>query len=96
MGLRDGVLIPESDPRWPVQQGLFHSCNRRAEWLRCVDISHLSPVIPSEASSLKFANGVCTTILDSSLRCAAFRMTEEICAAFGTKGDEGAEFGMTE
>ena len=54
--------------------------------LSCMDISHLSPVIPWEARHLKSANGVCAKILDSSLRSAAFRMTE----------DEGAPFGMTE
>ena len=43
--------------------------------LGCVDISHLSTVIRSEARILKSVNGVCATILDSSLRCAAFRMT---------------------
>jgi hypothetical protein len=48
--------------------------------------SFVPPVIPSEAKNLKIANDVCTTILDSSLRCAAFRMT----------GDEGAAFRMTE
>ena len=29
----------------------------------------------AEAGNLKSVNGVCATILDSSLRCAAFRMT---------------------
>ena len=43
--------------------------------LGCVDISHLSPGIASEAGNLKFVNGMCATSLDSSLRCAAFRMT---------------------
>ena len=46
-------------------------------WLGCVDISHLSPVIPSEARNLKSVNGVCATSLDSSLRCAPFRMTRK-------------------
>ena len=40
-----------------------------------VEISPLSPVIASEVTSLKSVNGVCATSLDSSLRCAAFRMT---------------------
>ena len=40
-----------------------------------MDISPLSPVIASEAGNLKFVNGMCATSLDSSLRCAAFRMT---------------------
>ena len=47
--------------------------------LGCVDILRLSfitSVISSEARNLKSENGVCTTNLDSSLRCAAFRMTE--------------------
>ena len=48
-------------------------------------ISHLSPVIRSAASKLKSVDGVCATILDSSLRCAAFRLA----------GDEGASFRMT-
>ena len=61
------------------------SC-RLGRWLGCADISHLARVIPSEARNLKSVNGVCATILDSSLRCAAFRMTE----------DKGAAFGMTE
>ena len=43
--------------------------------LDCVDNSHLLPVTPSEAKKLRSVNGVCATILDSSLRCAAFRMT---------------------
>ena len=46
----------------------------------------MSPVIPSEARNLKSVNGVCASSLDSSLRCAAFRMT----------GEEGAAFRMTE
>ena len=33
-------------------------------------------VIPRATRNLKSANGLCATILDSSLRCAAFRMTE--------------------
>ena len=44
----------------------------------------MSLVIRSEARYLKSVNGVFATILDSSLRCAEFRMT----------GDEGAGFGM--
>ena len=40
-----------------------------------MDISRLSPVIPREARDLKSVNGVCATLLDSSLRCASFRMT---------------------
>ena len=47
--------------------------------LGCVDIlrvSFIASVISSEARNLKSENGVCTTNLDSSLRCAAFRMTE--------------------
>ena len=52
----------------------------------CVDFFELSPVIPREARDLKSVNGVCAASLDSSLRCAAFRMT----------GGEGAGFGMTE
>ena len=40
-----------------------------------MDISGLSPVIPSAGRNLKFVNGVCAMSLDSSLRCAAFRMT---------------------
>ena len=43
------------------------------------------PCRSREARSLKSVNGVCATILDSSLRCASFRMT----------GGEGAGFGMT-
>ena len=54
--------------------------------LGCVVISRVSPVILSEVRHLKSVNGVCTTILDSSLRCAAFRMT----------GDEGAPSRMPE
>ena len=40
-----------------------------------VDISHLFPVIASAAGNLNSEIAACTTILDSSLRCAAFRMT---------------------
>ena len=65
-------------------------------WLGCVDISHLSPVIPSKAINLKSVNGECATILDSSLRCAAFRMTEDKGAPFRLTGDEGAPFRLTE
>ena len=46
--------------------------------LGCVDFLFLSlvpPVIPREARNLKSVNGVCATILDSSLRSASFRMT---------------------
>ena len=42
-----------------------------------MDFSHLSPVIAREARILKSVNGVCATSSDSSLRCAAFRMTEK-------------------
>ena len=44
-----------------------------------MDISLLPAVIPSEVTKLKSVNGVCATILDSSLRCAAFRMTSKGC-----------------
>ena len=57
--------------------------------LGCVDILRLSfitSVISSEARNLKSETGGCAATLDSSLRCAAFRMT----------GDEGAGFRMTE
>ena len=53
--------------------------NNDVSALGCVDILRLScvtSVISSEARNLKSENGVCTTNLDSSLRCAAFRMTE--------------------
>ena len=55
---------------------LSRPSGRTVTTLGCVDISHLPPVIPSEARNLKSVNGVCATILDSSLRCAPFRMTE--------------------
>ena len=51
-----------------------------------VDISHLPAVIPREGRNLESVNGVCATILDSSLRSAPVRMT----------GDEGAPVRMTE
>ena len=50
-----------------------------AERLGCVDISNLShivSVISRFARNLKSEIAACTTILDSSLRCASFRMTE--------------------
>ena len=54
---------------------------RAVQWhakLGCVDISHLSSIIPSEARNLKSVNGVRATILDSSLRSAPFRMTRGV------------------
>ena len=41
----------------------------------------LSPDIQSAGMNLKSVNGVCAGSLDSSLRCAAFRMTEKTCAS---------------
>ena len=35
----------------------------------------MSPVVPREGRNLRSVNGVWVTVLDSSLRCAAFRMT---------------------
>ena len=64
--------------------------------LGCVDIYHLSPVIPSEARSLESVIGVCATSLDSSLRCAPFRMTGGEGALFIVTGDEGAPLRITE
>ena len=52
--------------------------------LGCVDISCHAEC--NEEPNLKSVNGVFAMILDSSLRCAALRMT----------GDEGAAFRMTE
>ena len=46
-------------------------------------------VILSEGRKLRSVGGVCAMILDSSLRCAAFRMTGGGMAAFGMTG-EGA------
>ena len=53
---------------------------RMTEW------SYFTSVISSEVRKLKLGTGGCATTLDSSLRCAPFRMT----------GDEGAAFRMTE
>ena len=57
---------------------------------------NLARVVSSEGRNLKLETGGCATILDSSLRCAAFRMTGEgrfvqdgrvnCCAAFGMTG----------
>ena len=46
--------------------------------------------------NLKSEIVVGTTILDSSLRCASSRMTEDKGASFGMTGDEGAVYSMTE
>ena len=73
----------------------------RSGWL------NLARVVSSEAGNLRSVHGGCATILDSSLRCASFRMTGGgmLCcvqndrmevAAFGMAGEEGAAFGMTE
>ena len=47
---------------------------------------NLARVVSSEGRNLKLEIAAGATILDSSLRCAAFRMT----------GEEGAVFGMAE
>ena len=70
---KEGVLNPQLDSARKV---LISTVSLGCCSLGCVDISHLPPVIPSEARNLKSVNGVCATILDSSLRCAPFRMTE--------------------
>ena len=43
--------------------------------LGCVNISHSSPVISSAGGNFESVNGVLAMSLDSSLRCAPFRMT---------------------
>ena len=63
----------------------FPLCPRN---LGCVDTLRLSiiiSVISSETRKLNSGIAKCATVLDSSLRCAAFRMT----------GDKGAAFRMT-
>ena len=49
-------------------------------------LSFITSVISNEARNLKSETGGCAATLDSSLHCAAFRMTE----------DESAGFRMTE
>ena len=53
--VRTGSSLPPSRGKGFVGQ-------TRTGYLCCVDISHLSPVIPSESRNLKSVNGVCATI----------------------------------
>ena len=56
------------------------------EGMLCSGWLDLGRVVSSEGRNVRSVNGGCAMILDSSLRCAAFRMT----------GGEGAVFGMAE
>ena len=62
----------------------------------CSEWQNLARVISSEGRNLKLETSGCATILDSSLRCAAFRMTGEEGAAFGMTEEEEAALRMTE
>ena len=59
-----------------------------AEW------TCFASVISSEVRTLKAETGGCVTTLDSSLRWAPFRMTEDEGALFRMTKDEGAGFRM--
>ena len=72
-------IISENRFRKPARLGFLISPLERVDDLK---LSLINSVISSEARNLKSEIAACTTSLDSSLRCAAFRMT----------GYEGASF----
>ena len=61
----------------------------------CLGWQNLARVVSSEGRNLKLETSGCATILDSSLRCAAFRMTGWRWRCVQNDRGRRAAFGMT-